>query len=105
MPEHEFEAILARAAEEGAKRARRCPARGRRGRARHPRPAFDAAPHDHDLLRPLARGARERLALAERSKHIDSVAFDIAMSNHDPPAFEAAARQIGFLGSGPVLGS
>jgi hypothetical protein len=27
-------------------------------------------------------------------------AFDIAMSNHDPVAFEAAARAVGFLGFG-----
>ena len=35
-----------------------------------------------------------------RSKHMDGTAFDIAMSNHDPVAFEAAAREIGFLGFG-----
>ena len=29
---------------------------------------------------------------ATRSKHMDGAAFDIAMSNHDPVAFEAAAR-------------
>lgn len=34
------------------------------------------------------------------SKHMDSAAFDIAMSNHDPVAFEAAARAVGFLGFG-----
>jgi hypothetical protein len=37
---------------------------------------------------------------ATRSKHMDSTAFDIAMSNHDPVAFEAAAREAGFLGFG-----
>jgi hypothetical protein len=37
---------------------------------------------------------------ATRSKHMDGVAFDIAMSNHDPVAFEAAARAVGFLGFG-----
>lgn len=37
---------------------------------------------------------------APRSKHMDGTAFDIAMSNHDPAAFEAAARAIGFLGFG-----
>lgn len=35
-----------------------------------------------------------------RSKHMDGTAFDIAMSNHDPLAFEAAAREVGFLGFG-----
>ncbi len=37
---------------------------------------------------------------APRSKHMDGTAFDIAMSNHDPVAFEAAARDVGFLGFG-----
>ncbi|PKQ10798.1 MAG: peptidase M15 [Alphaproteobacteria bacterium HGW-Alphaproteobacteria-1] len=37
---------------------------------------------------------------APRSKHMDGAAFDIAMSNHDPVAFEAAARAVGFLGFG-----
>ncbi len=37
---------------------------------------------------------------ATRSKHLDGAAFDIAMTNHDPVAFEAAARQVGFLGFG-----
>lgn len=37
---------------------------------------------------------------ATRSKHMDGAAFDIAMTNHDPVAFEAAAREVGFLGFG-----
>lgn len=37
---------------------------------------------------------------AKRSKHMEGAAFDIAMSNHDPVAFEAAAREVGFLGFG-----
>ncbi|MGB3690931.1 MAG: D-Ala-D-Ala carboxypeptidase family metallohydrolase [Jannaschia helgolandensis] len=37
---------------------------------------------------------------ATGSKHMDGAAFDIAMSNHDPVAFEAAARAVGFLGFG-----
>ncbi len=37
---------------------------------------------------------------APRSKHMDGAAFDIAMANHDPAAFEAAAREVGFLGFG-----
>ena len=37
---------------------------------------------------------------AARSKHMDGTAFDIAMANHDPAAFEAAARAVGFLAFG-----
>ncbi|MBC7140509.1 MAG: DUF882 domain-containing protein [Defluviimonas sp.] len=37
---------------------------------------------------------------ATRSKHMEGTAFDIAMANHDPAAFEAAARAVGFLGFG-----
>jgi zinc D-Ala-D-Ala carboxypeptidase len=37
---------------------------------------------------------------ARASKHMEGTAFDIAMSNHDPAAFEAAARAIGFRGFG-----
>ncbi|MBJ6372768.1 YcbK family protein [Sedimentitalea arenosa] len=37
---------------------------------------------------------------AKRSKHLTGAAFDIAMSNHDPVAFEEAARAVGFLGFG-----
>jgi zinc D-Ala-D-Ala carboxypeptidase len=37
---------------------------------------------------------------AARSKHMDGTAFDIAMANHDPDAFEAAAREVGFVGFG-----
>ena len=37
---------------------------------------------------------------ATRSKHMDGAAFDIAMVNHDPVAFEAAAREVGFRGFG-----
>ncbi len=37
---------------------------------------------------------------ATRSKHMDGAAFDIAMTNHNPVAFEAAARAVGFLGFG-----
>jgi len=31
---------------------------------------------------------------------MDGAAFHIAMANHDPAAFEAAAREVGFLGFG-----
>lgn len=41
---------------------------------------------------------------AARSKHFDGAAFDIAMSNHDPVVFEAAAREVGFLGFYPRSG-
>ncbi|TVR78607.1 MAG: DUF882 domain-containing protein [Rhodospirillales bacterium] len=34
------------------------------------------------------------------SRHLDGTAFDIAMANHDPVAFEAAARAVGFTGFG-----
>ena len=37
---------------------------------------------------------------APASKHMQATAFDIAMANHDPVAFEAAAREVGFLGFG-----
>ena len=37
---------------------------------------------------------------AKASKHMEGTAFDIAMANHDPVAFEAAARTVGFLGFG-----
>ena len=37
---------------------------------------------------------------APASKHMIGAAFDIAMANHDPVAFEAAARAVGFLGFG-----
>ena len=37
---------------------------------------------------------------AKASKHMDGTAFDISMANHDPAAFEAAAREVGFLGFG-----
>jgi hypothetical protein len=37
---------------------------------------------------------------ATRSKYLEGIAFDIAMANHDPVAFEAAPREVGFLGFG-----
>ena len=37
---------------------------------------------------------------ARASKHMDGTAFDIAMANHDPAAFETAARAVGFQGFG-----
>jgi zinc D-Ala-D-Ala carboxypeptidase len=41
-----------------------------------------------------------RVGGAPASKHMLGAAFDIAMANHDPVAFEAAARAVGFLGFG-----
>jgi hypothetical protein len=37
---------------------------------------------------------------ARASKHMEGIAFDVAMANHDPEAFEAAARAVGFQGFG-----
>jgi zinc D-Ala-D-Ala carboxypeptidase len=37
---------------------------------------------------------------AKASKHLEGIAFDIAMANHDPEVFEAAARAVGFRGFG-----
>ncbi len=37
---------------------------------------------------------------AKASKHTEGIAFDVAMANHDPEAFEAAARAVGFKGFG-----
>jgi zinc D-Ala-D-Ala carboxypeptidase len=37
---------------------------------------------------------------AKASKHMEGIAFDIAMANHDPEAFEEAARAVGFQGFG-----
>ena len=37
---------------------------------------------------------------AVASRHLDGAAFDSAMANHDPEAFEAEARAVGFRGFG-----
>ena len=54
------------------------------------------------ILRSAYRSPEHNRAVggARRSKHMEGTAFDIAMSNHDPAAFEAAAREAGFLGFG-----
>jgi zinc D-Ala-D-Ala carboxypeptidase len=54
------------------------------------------------ILRSAYRSPEHNRAVdgAPRSKHMDGTAFDIAMGNHDPVAFEAAARAVGFLGFG-----
>ncbi|MBW7057552.1 DUF882 domain-containing protein [Paracoccus bogoriensis] len=41
-----------------------------------------------------------RVGGAPASKHMEGTAFDIAMANHDPEAFAAAARAVGFQGFG-----
>jgi hypothetical protein len=54
------------------------------------------------ILRSAYRSPEHNRAVkgAPRSKHMIGAAFDIAMTNHDPAAFEAAAREVGFLGFG-----
>ena len=54
------------------------------------------------IVRSAYRSSEHNRAVggATRSKHLDGAAFDIAMANHDPVAFEAAARAVGFLGFG-----
>ena len=37
---------------------------------------------------------------ARNSKHMEGIAFDVRMDNHDPHEFEAAARAVGFTGFG-----
>jgi hypothetical protein len=37
---------------------------------------------------------------AKASKHMEGIAFDVSMANHDPEGFEAAARAVGFRGFG-----
>jgi zinc D-Ala-D-Ala carboxypeptidase len=54
------------------------------------------------IVRSAYRSAEHNRAFggAPASKHMQGTAFDIAMANHDPVAFEAAARAVGFLGFG-----
>ena len=54
------------------------------------------------IVRSAYRSAAHNRAVggAPRSRHLDGAAFDIAMANHDPVAFEAAARAVGFEGFG-----
>jgi zinc D-Ala-D-Ala carboxypeptidase len=54
------------------------------------------------ILRSAYRSPAHNRAVggAKASKHMDGTAFDISMSNHDPVAFEAVAREVGFLGFG-----
>jgi zinc D-Ala-D-Ala carboxypeptidase len=41
-----------------------------------------------------------RVGGAKASKHLEGIAFDVRMDNHDPHEFEAAARAAGFTGFG-----
>ena len=54
------------------------------------------------IVRSAYRSPRHNRAVggAKASKHTDGIAFDIAMSNHNPAAFTEAARAVGFLGFG-----
>jgi len=71
-------------------------------------PALDALQRLRHLLgRPLVvrsgyRSETHNRAVggAPRSRHLFGTAFDIDMAGHDPTAFEAAARSVGFLGFG-----
>lgn len=42
----------------------------------------------------------KRVGGAKGSKHMEGIAFDVRMDNHDPHEFEAAARAMGFTGFG-----
>jgi hypothetical protein len=42
----------------------------------------------------------KRVGGAKGSKHMEGIAFDVRMENHDPHEFEAAARAVGFTGFG-----
>ncbi|WP_299614116.1 D-Ala-D-Ala carboxypeptidase family metallohydrolase [uncultured Tateyamaria sp.] len=71
-------------------------------------PALDMLKALHDrlgkplIVRSAYRSPEHDRAVggANRSKYVNGAAFDIAMFNHDPVAFEAAAREVGFLGFG-----
>lgn len=41
-----------------------------------------------------------RVGGAKKSKHLEAIAFDISMSNHDPIGFEIEAKKCGFRGIG-----
>ena len=42
----------------------------------------------------------KRVGGAKASKHMQAIAFDVRMENHDPHEFEEAARSVGFTGFG-----
>jgi zinc D-Ala-D-Ala carboxypeptidase len=47
-----------------------------------------------------SRVHNRRVGGAKASKHLEGIAFDVRMENHDPHEFEAAARAVGFTGFG-----
>lgn len=54
------------------------------------------------ILRSAYRSPEHNRAVggAKASKHMEGIAFDVAMANHDPEGFEAASRAVGFQGFG-----
>ena len=78
------------------------------GRLRVHEPALDRLQALRDrlgkplIVRSAYRSPEHNRAVngAPRSKHLYGTAFDIAMRNHDPEAFEEAARAVGFKGFG-----
>jgi zinc D-Ala-D-Ala carboxypeptidase len=54
------------------------------------------------IIRSAYRSPEHNRAIggAKASQHMEGIAFDVAMANHDPESFEAAARAIGFKGFG-----
>jgi hypothetical protein len=54
------------------------------------------------IVRSAVRSPEHNWAVggATASKHLEGIAFDIAMAKHDPEAFESAAREVGFKGFG-----
>lgn len=42
----------------------------------------------------------KRVGGAKNSKHMEGIAFDVRMENHDPHEFESVARAVGFTGFG-----
>ena len=54
------------------------------------------------ILRSAYRSPEHNRAVkgATHSKHMEGIAFDVSMANHNPSAFEAAARAVGFTGFG-----
>ena len=63
-------------------------------------PALDALQALRGLPGQAAHKHNRAVGGARASKHMEGIAFDVAMANHDPEAFEAAARAIGFKGFG-----
>ncbi len=47
-----------------------------------------------------SRPYNTRIGGAKGSKHMEALAFDVSMANHDPAVFERAAKNAGFTGFG-----